>query len=155
MLGRAGLDRAAGGAEDRRLMATLPPITFQALGRSGLVVAGLLLIAVGIGDSVAGHVKISQYQQLLRTTAAPASSDPAGLFPTASEGQERYELARAKLAFYQLLLTAGQLISALGFVLLAVGIVRLHTRPPRSESEEPAPGSVPRSLPPSLPPSLH
>jgi len=108
--------------------ASPPPLTVQTLMRSSLVVAGLLFLAVGLADSVAGHVKILQYEQLLRTTAPPPPADPAALFPTASEGQERYELARAKLAFYQLLLTAGQLLSALGFTLLAVGVLRLRTR---------------------------
>jgi hypothetical protein len=114
-----------------------PPLTVQALLRSGLVVAGLLLLGVGIGDSIAGHTKIAQYRELLRTTAAPAPADPAALFPTASEDQERHELAQAKLAFYQLLLTAGQLISALGFVLLAVGVLRLRLRAVRAVSEAP------------------
>jgi hypothetical protein len=107
-----------------------PPLTVQALLRSGLVVAGLLLLGVGIGDSIAGRTKIAQYQELLRTTAA-APADPAALFPTASEGQQRHQLAQAKLAFYQLLLTAGQLISALGFVLLAIGVLRLRLRAAR------------------------
>lgn len=114
-----------------------PPLTAQNLLRSSLVVAGLLFLGVGIGDSVAGHVKILQYERILRTTRPPPPADPAALFPTASEGQERYELARAKLAFYQLLLTAGQLLSALGFTLLAVGVLRLRMRPPQPIANSP------------------
>jgi hypothetical protein len=107
---------------------TIPPpsLTVRALGSSGLVLVGLLLLGVGLGDSVAGRTKIAQYEQLLRTTVVPPPADPAALFPTASEGQERHELARAKLAFYHLLLTAGQVLSAAGLVLVAAGVVRLR-----------------------------
>jgi len=99
-----------------------------ALARSGVVIAGLLLLAVGVGDTVAGRIKIAQYEELLRTTPAPSPPDPAALFATASEGRERRDLARAKLAFYHLLLTAGQLLSAVGFGLIALGILRMRMR---------------------------
>jgi hypothetical protein len=119
---------------------TPPPATIplQALARSALVIAGLLVLGVGLGDTVAGHVKIAQYEELLRGTPVPVPADPAALFPTASESQERYELARAKLAFYHLLLRAGQLLSALGFLLVAVGVLRLRLRLSRL-GEIPAP----------------
>jgi uncharacterized membrane protein len=99
-----------------------------ALARSGIVIAGLLLLAVGVGDTVAGRLKITQYEELLRTTPVPPPADPAALFATASEGQERRDLARTKLAFYHLLLNAGQLLSAVGFGLIALGIVRVRMR---------------------------
>ena len=100
----------------------------QALARSGLVVACLLLLAVGVGDTVAGRIKMSQYEDLLRTTPVPAPLDPAALFPTATEGRERHDLALTKLAFYNLLLTAGEFLSALGFGLIAIGILRVRAR---------------------------
>jgi len=99
------------------------------LARSGVVIAGLLLLAVGVGDTVAGRIKIAQYEELLRTTPAPPPADPAALFATASEGRERRNLARTKLAFYHLLLTAGQVLSAVGFGLIAFGILRVRMRP--------------------------
>jgi hypothetical protein len=110
-----------------------PGVSLVSLARSGLVLAGLLLLGVGLGDTIAGRAKIKQYQQLQHATAAASRpADPAALFPTASEGSERHELARAKVAFYQLLITAGQLLSALGFALLAFGVIRvLRQTPPR------------------------
>jgi hypothetical protein len=104
-------------------------LTFHALGRSGLVLAGLLLLGVGIGNAIAGHTKIAQYEEVLRATAPSGPANPAALFPKASERDERHELAQAKLAFYELLLTVGQVLSALGFTLLAVGVVRLLRAP--------------------------
>ena len=115
-------------------MSTQAGVSIASLARSGLVLAGLLLLGIGLGDTIAGRLKIAQYEETVRTTAALVPPpDPAALFPTATEGSERHELARAKLAFYQLLLTAGQLLSAAGFALLALGVLRvLRQAPPKS-----------------------
>jgi hypothetical protein len=115
-----------------------PGTTLAAFLRSGLVLAGLLLLGVGIGNVVAGHSKIGEYEEVLRTSPAPPPPDPAVLFPKPSEALERRELARAKLAFYQLLLSAGQLLSALGVVLLAAGMLRLRLRALRAAPGSPA-----------------
>ena len=114
-------------------MAASPALSAHALVRSGLVLAGLLLLAVGLGNIVAGRTKIVQYEEVLRS-ASPARlpADPAALFPAASEGDERHELALAKLAFYQLLLRAGRLLSSLGALLLSLGVLRVWVRAPRA-----------------------
>jgi hypothetical protein len=106
------------------------PAVIQHLVRSGLVLTGLLLIGVGVGNVLAGRSKFEQYRELLSATAPVAPVDSAALFPSPSEREERHALARAKLAFYQLLMTAGQLLSALGCGLLAVGVVRVWLRTP-------------------------
>ncbi|TMB23560.1 MAG: hypothetical protein E6J59_01685 [Deltaproteobacteria bacterium] len=114
-------------------MAGSPALSVHALARSGLVLAGLLLLAVGSGNVVAGRTKIAQYDEVLRTaTPARAPADPAALFPPASEGDERQELALAKLAFYQLLLRVGRLLCLLGALLLLFGVLRLGVRAPRA-----------------------
>ena len=92
--------------------------------RSSMVLAGLLLLGVGLGDLVAGHRKVRQYEEAVEQTRPTKPPDPAALFPTASESQERHQLARAKLAFYQMLFTAGAMLSTLGFFLLAIGLIR-------------------------------
>lgn len=99
--------------------------TLRALGKSGLVLAGLLLVGVGVGNSIAGHTKIAQYEDTLRGIPAPPPQNPTTLFPRKSPAEERIEQARAKLAFYQLLVSAGQLLSAVGFALVAAGVLRL------------------------------
>jgi hypothetical protein len=122
-------------------MAASPPLTLHAAARSGLVLTGLLLLGVGLGNMVAGESKIVQYRDVmsdvLETAASPAPADPASLFPPASEGEERYHLVRSKLAFYQLLLTAGQLLSALGVSLVGLGVLRLWLRAVRSPADVP------------------
>jgi len=103
-------------------------LTLYALGRSGLVLAGLLLLGVGIGNTVAARSRLAQYQQILETTTVAPRDQPPSLFPKATETEERRELARTKLGFYQLLLTVGQWLSAAGFALAAIGVLRLRVR---------------------------
>src|SRR5437588_638956 len=65
---------------------------------------------------------------LVRATASIERPDPAALFPTANEGQERYNVAVDKLAFYQLVVTAGRTLAALGFALMAAGVLHVRIR---------------------------
>ncbi len=112
-------------------MAVGPSFSLHALTRSGLVLAGLLLLAVGFGNLVVGRTKIVQYEEVLRVAApARAVADPGVLFPPTNDSDERHELALAKLAFYHLLVTAGQLLSAVGALLLSLGVLRQWMRAP-------------------------
>lgn len=104
----------------------------HALLRSSLVLTGLLLLAVGLGNVVAGRPKIEQYDELKNASATAVAADPAALFPPASERQERYEIARAKLDFYHRVIIGGQLLAALGIVLLVVGTLRVWVRAPHA-----------------------
>ena len=117
-------------------MAAPAPLTVSVIARSGLVLTGLLLLGVGLGNMVAGRSKIVQYEDVLRATAAPAP-DRATLFPQASEGEERHHLLRAKVAFYRLLLTAGQLLAVVGCALVAFGVLRLWMRAARPPADFP------------------
>jgi hypothetical protein len=105
--------------------------------RSPLVVAGLLFFGVGMGDTIAGSSKLQQYEALLRATPVHHADDPAALFPTVNEAQERRELARAKLGFYSLLVTVGQVMMAVGSALAMIGLLRARLRPPRAAPESP------------------
>src|SRR5207244_13474188 len=116
--------------------------TADALTRSALVMAGLLLFAVGVGDEIAGWAKIGQHRELVRATAAVERPDPAALFPTANEGQERHAVAVDKLAFYQLVVTTGQLLAALGFPLMPAGALPARPRGRRGAGSRPARGDA-------------
>jgi len=109
----------------------VPELTLHALARSGLVLAGLLCLVVGLGNAIAGRSKLRQYEEVVRSTPPPAPRNPAALFPQASEAQEHRAIALAKLGFYQVVLLAGQALSALGFILVACGVVQLRRRTAR------------------------
>jgi len=102
--------------------------SLRPLVHSGLVWAGILLVAVGLGDAIAGRVKITQYQEAVRSAPSLEPRDPAALFPTASEGQERRAVALTKLGFYQLLFTCGQIMAATGFLIFLLGVLRARFR---------------------------
>ena len=96
--------------------------------RSGFIVAGVLILAVGAVDMVAGRSRIQEYRAIIRESPPPEPHDPTALFPKASEAQEQLAVAQAKLAFNQLLFLAGQLLAAGGVVLLAIGAFQLRQR---------------------------
>ena len=108
------------------------------LVRSGLVLTGLLLLAVGIGNVIAGRSKFEQYRELVAVTqphVAPRS--PATLFPATTEGEERHALANAKVAFYELLVNAGWLLVFVGGAMFAIGALRVWMRAPHPPSRSP------------------
>lgn len=110
----------------------------HALVRSGLVLAGLLLLAVGIGNVVAGRSKLEQYGELAALTQVHvAPRPPTMLFPAVSEGEERHRLANAKKDFYELLVNVGWMLGFLGFALFAIGALRVWTRAPHPPSRSP------------------
>ena len=110
----------------------------HALVRSGLVLTGLLLLAVGIGNVIAGRSKFDQYAELgALTEAQVAPRPPATLFPAVSEGEERHRLANAKKDFYELLVNVGWLLGCLGVALFAIGTLRVWMRAPRSVAQSP------------------
>jgi cytochrome c biogenesis protein CcdA len=104
------------------------PLTALSITRNAWIVAGLLLLAVGIGDVAVARTKLSQYQETLASTPAKAPKNPAVLFPKASEAEEQRSVARAKLGFYNMLFLAGQLLTFGGLVLIVVGVVQVRSR---------------------------
>ena len=61
--------------------------------RSGFIVAGVLILAVGIGDMLAGRSRIQDYRAIIREMPPPEPHDPTALFPKASEAQVRQALS--------------------------------------------------------------
>ena len=104
-----------------------------ALLKTPLVLSGLLLLSIGLAETLLGRMKIAEYDAILRQTPAIVAKDPEALFPRATEEQEAREIAEAKLAYYHLLLTAGQLMAGVGLILFAAGLLRGHRPVARSE----------------------
>ena len=99
-------------------------LSLNAIARSPWVVAGLLLVAVGVGDVVIGRSKLAQYQAVLAQPEAAKPRNPARLFPKVTESQEQRAVARAKLGFYNQLFLSGQLLTLGGLLLVVFGLVR-------------------------------
>jgi hypothetical protein len=101
-------------------------LTVRTLARSGWVVAGLLLLAIGLGDLVVGRTKLGQYHDVLLEQPAVGTRDRAVLFPKVTEADEQRNVARAKLGYYNLLFLSGQVLTLGGLVLVVIGLVRLR-----------------------------
>ncbi len=95
---------------------------------SGFSTAALLVLTLGIGNWIVGAVKLAQYRALA-LAAAPPTPDSAPLgggfaFSDVSETQERHNIAVAKVHYYSVVVSAGQLLLATGLVLLLIGYRR-------------------------------
>jgi hypothetical protein len=101
-------------------------LTVRTLARNGWVVAGLLLLAIGLGDLVVGRTKLAQYHAALEQTPTVRPRDRAVLIPKVTEADEQRNVARAKLGFYNLLFLAGQTLTLGGLILVVIGLVRLR-----------------------------
>lgn len=112
----------------------MPPVAAPAelnaiaLARSAWVVAGLLLLAIGLGDLAVGRVKLHQYRDMLEQLPAVERRDPAALFPKATESDEQRGVAQTKLRYYEVLFLAGQVMTLGGLLSLAIGVVRVRSR---------------------------
>jgi hypothetical protein len=105
---------------------TAVELSVRTLARSPFIVAGLLLLAIGLGDLFVGRTKLQQYHAELAHVPAPRPRDHATLFPKVTEAEEQRSVARAKLGYYNLLFLAGQTLTLVGLILVVVGLARLR-----------------------------
>ena len=101
-------------------------LSIRTLARSGFFVAGLLLVAIGVGDLVVGRTKLAQYHAEFSQVPSTRPRDRSTLFPKVTEVEEQRAVARAKIGYYNLLFLAGQILTLAGLVLLVIGLVRIR-----------------------------
>lgn len=105
--------------------------TARWLYRSYLFVAGITLIVLGCGNYLAAAFKVERYQETM-AEIAPEIHTTASFLPreelhySPSDARERWEIARAKLDFYHVVLTVGRLLISIGAVCTAVALIRLR-----------------------------
>jgi hypothetical protein len=99
--------------------------------KSMLLVAGVLLILFGVGNWATGAVRTRPHAEYLRLHPGPKLRNQnlkADLLePPDDERQER-DVARAKLEFYQVVLSGGRFMVLLGSVCLIGGWVAHRVR---------------------------
>ena len=103
----------------------------QFLYRNHLFIVGTVLIALGLGNCIAANSKIKQYQAVRAEVAPQVSAVPPLLLheerrTLPSEARERWEIARAKLDFYRVVLSSGQLMIGLGLLCVILALIRLR-----------------------------
>jgi hypothetical protein len=104
---------------------------------SHLLVAGFLLLFLGMGNWIAGAVELTKYQGLLRKTAETGLEESYRSFQELdqqkneevlrriNEDRERYNAARVKMDFYYVVLSGGRLLFLLGALLTFLSLIRL------------------------------
>ena len=110
--------------------------TLSALFRNTLFVAGITLVALGLGNTLVAHVKVREYQSALARTPSPVAAEQtfgknARLYHFSSEAWSRRSLNQAKLDFYQVLYTVGWLMLCSGALCTIMAIRRQRYRQPR------------------------
>ncbi len=98
--------------------------------RSRFLIAGVTLLALGAGNAIIGSRKLAQYQHIVtegREQGYLSDDVDAVLRPADDEG-ERYNIARAKVDLYHVVLSGGLLMLAVGAVLTLAAWVRLRIR---------------------------
>jgi hypothetical protein len=87
--------------------------------RELVLVSGLALIALGIGNWATGTVRLREYAEEAErlTAAAAAAGDPEAV-------PAELELARARMDFYHVVASGGRLMSAAGIIVTAFALAR-------------------------------
>jgi uncharacterized membrane protein YczE len=105
--------------------------TVRWLYRSYLFVTGVMLIVLGCGNYLAAAFKVEHYQETM-AEIAPEIHTTASFLPhdelhySLSDARERWEIARAKLDFYYVVLSTGRLMISIGTVCTVIALVRLR-----------------------------
>jgi hypothetical protein len=107
--------------------------------QSRLLVLAVTLLVLGIGNTIIGTSKLRQYQAIVAEGRArgyfpdAATSNDRILRPLDDEG-ERYNIGRAKVDLYHVVLSGGLVMVAIGIVLSIIAWLRLrltdHAAPP-------------------------
>ncbi len=104
---------------------------------SYLLVAGLMLLLLGIGNWIVGAVQITKYQRLLRNTAKTGLEESYRNFQELdlrkneevlrriNKDREKYNTARVNVDFYYVVLGGGRLLFFIGLFLAFFGLIRL------------------------------
>ena len=101
------------------------------LYQSRLLVLASTLLVLGIGNTIIGSRKLDQYQAIVAEGRArgyfpdAAGSTDRILRPCDDEG-ERYNIGRAKVDLYHVVLSGGLVMMAVGAVLSIIGWLRLR-----------------------------
>jgi len=105
--------------------------TVHLLYKSYTFVAGIALILLGYGNYLAAISKVNHYQTVI-TEITPQLQVASVFLPYGeiprfpNEAHERWEIARAKLDFYHVVLSAGRLMMSIGLLCTAISLIHMR-----------------------------
>ena len=100
--------------------------------RSRFLITGITLLVLGAGNALIGSQKLAQYQHIVAEGEArgyfPDTGGASRIVRPLDEEGERYNISRAKVDLYHVILSGGLLMLGLGAILTIAALVRLHVR---------------------------
>jgi len=100
--------------------------------RSRFFITGITLLLLGAGNAVIGSSRLAQYERVVADGRARGYFPDTGsadriLRPLDEEG-ERYNIMRAKVDLYHVVLSGGLVMLGVGAILTIAALIRLRTR---------------------------
>lgn len=107
-------------------------ITVRELYKNRLLITGITLLCLGIGNWIVGSHKVTHYRSVL-IQASPAavlelSLLAKGIWQLPTEEGERANIARAKVDFYHVVVSGGRLLASIGVLCTIAALIRVHRR---------------------------
>jgi hypothetical protein len=107
-------------------------ISAQLFYKNRLFVVGISLIVLGLGNYLAANSKVAHYQETVSVLTPQIPPQPFFLRgegkPFPSETWERWEIARAKLDYYHVVLSGGRLMMSVGVACTVLALLYLRRR---------------------------
>jgi len=105
--------------------------TVRWLYKSHLFVAGMTLMVMGASNYLTAVFKVEHYQEVMAEVAPQVRPAPSFLRHEErhyflSDARERWEIARAKLDFYYVVLSIGRFLLSIGAVCTLLALLRLR-----------------------------
>jgi hypothetical protein len=99
---------------------------------SRFLIFGVMFLLLGVGNTVVGTQKLSEYRELVAEGRArgyfPETKASERLVRPLDDQGERYNIARAKVDLYHVVLSGGLLMTGIGLILTIVAWVRWRIR---------------------------
>lgn len=112
-------------------MIDLPISTLRHLTRHPLFTGGALVLCLGVANWVVGSTKLAQYRAQVAATAGPETDrvtlSSGFTFSDVSESHERHNIAMAKVDYYSVVTTAGELLLFIGGGLACAGYFQVRS----------------------------
>jgi hypothetical protein len=92
--------------------------------KSTLLIAGVVLLLLGVGNWVTGTIRLREHEAIVRT---PLPTPHGVTHPHAGHSgssQEEVEIARGRMDFYHVVASGGRLMVLTGFVLVTFALAR-------------------------------
>ena len=120
--------------------------------QSRFLVTGVSLLVLGAGNVLIGSTKLMQYERVVAEGRArgyfPDTGTSSGILRPVDDEGERYNIGRAKIDLYHVVLSGGLLMLGLGAILTAAAWVRVRVHREKTLAAGGAVGDAPRSSPP-------